>query len=342
MPGVEAVAGAGEVLVVAEITVEQTVVGGVVDAAEVQGGAEVIALGGVVVDHVEDDLDPGLVEGAHHGLELADRAAGMLVGGILGVGGEKAERVVAPVVSQPQVEQTVVVEELVDRHQLDRGHVQRLEVIDDRRMRQPGIRAAQLVGDAGVRLGHALDMGFVDHRLVIGRARRAVGAPLEEGVDHDAGHRVSERVDLWRRAAGDEVVGLQVVGVQRLAEREVTVEGLAVGIEQELAGIAPVSGRRAPGPVYPVSVALARGHRGQIAVPDEAVDLVELDAVFAAVLADQAQLDPFGDLGEQREVRSRSVVRGTQRIGVAGPDSGDGRRTGRRHQSVHQPVTAAI
>ena len=123
---------------------------------------------------------------------------------------------------------------------------------------------------------------------------------------------------------------------------EVTVEGLAVGIEQELAGIAPVSGRRAPRPVYPVSVALARGHRGQIAVPDEAVDLVELDALLAAVFADEAQLDPFGDLGEQREVRSRSVVRGTQRIGVAGPDSGDGRRTGRRHQSVHQPVTAAI
>ena len=31
---------------------------------------EVVALGGVVVDDVEDDLDAGLVQRAHHRLEL--------------------------------------------------------------------------------------------------------------------------------------------------------------------------------------------------------------------------------------------------------------------------------
>ena len=41
--GVETVAGAGEVLVVAQIAVEQAVVGGIVDAPEVQRGPEVIA-----------------------------------------------------------------------------------------------------------------------------------------------------------------------------------------------------------------------------------------------------------------------------------------------------------
>ena len=95
-------------------------------------GAEVVALGGVVVDHVEDHLDTGLVERPHHRLELGDRAAGVLGGRVLVVRGEEAEGVVAPVVSQTQIEQPVVVQELVHRHQLDGGDVERLEVVDDR------------------------------------------------------------------------------------------------------------------------------------------------------------------------------------------------------------------
>ena len=115
-------------------------------------GPEVVALGGVVVDHVEDHLDARLVERPHHGLELGDRAAGMPAGRVLVVRGEEAEGVVAPVVSQPEVEQPVVVQELVHRHQLDRGDVERLEVVDDRRVGQPGVGAAQFLGDAGMRL----------------------------------------------------------------------------------------------------------------------------------------------------------------------------------------------
>ena len=130
--GVEAVAGAGEVLVELLVAVEQPVVGGVVDAAEVDRRAEVVAFGGVVVDDVEDHLDAGLVEGPHHRLELGDRAARVLVRRILVVRCEETECVVAPVVSQPEIEQPVVVQELVHRHQFDRGDVQRLEVVDDR------------------------------------------------------------------------------------------------------------------------------------------------------------------------------------------------------------------
>ena len=43
------------------------------------------------------------------------------VGGVVGVRGEEAERVVAPVVAQALLEQGAVVDELVHRHQLDRG-----------------------------------------------------------------------------------------------------------------------------------------------------------------------------------------------------------------------------
>src|SRR6202008_1864528 len=56
VPHEQAVSGAGGVHVVAPVVVYQPVVGGVVDAAEGQRGPEMVALGGVVVDPVEDDL----------------------------------------------------------------------------------------------------------------------------------------------------------------------------------------------------------------------------------------------------------------------------------------------
>ena len=69
---VERVAAAGEVQVVARVVRQQPVVGAVVDAAQRERRAEVVALGGVVVDHVEDDFEAGGVQRAHHHLELAD------------------------------------------------------------------------------------------------------------------------------------------------------------------------------------------------------------------------------------------------------------------------------
>src|SRR6185312_13383994 len=66
VPRVEAVAGAGVVLVQPQVLVDQPVIGLVVDAAEVDRGAQVVAFGGVVVHHVEDYLDTGFVQAAHH------------------------------------------------------------------------------------------------------------------------------------------------------------------------------------------------------------------------------------------------------------------------------------
>jgi hypothetical protein len=57
VPHEQRVAGARGVHVVAAVAVDEPVVGGVVDAAERQRRAEVVALGRVVVDDVEDDLD---------------------------------------------------------------------------------------------------------------------------------------------------------------------------------------------------------------------------------------------------------------------------------------------
>ena len=169
-----------------------------------------------------------------------------------------------------------------------------------------------------------------------GRTRCAVGRPVEERVDHDAGHGVAERVDprRVRGVGGIDLGGLQVVGEQRLGEVEVAVERLAVRVEQQLAGVASVARRRIPRAVHPEAVALARGDRRQVGVPDVAVDLVEVDPFLGAVLGDQAQLDLLGDLGEQREVRARAVVGGAERIRSTGPH----RRRG--HQSTLSAAAA--
>ncbi len=65
------------------------------------------------------------------------------IGGVAGRRGEEPERAVAPVVHQPAAAHLRLVVDLVDRQQLDRRHPERLQVLDDRRRRQPRVRPAQ-------------------------------------------------------------------------------------------------------------------------------------------------------------------------------------------------------
>ena len=144
------------------------------DPAEGQGRAHVVALGGVVVDHVEDDLDARRVHGLDHGLELLDLLAVLAVGGVGVVRGEEADGVVAPVVRQALLLQVGVVDELVDGHELQRRDPQAGEVLDDGRLGQSGVGAAQVLGDLLVEPGYALDVRLVDDRLVVRVARGPV------------------------------------------------------------------------------------------------------------------------------------------------------------------------
>ncbi len=80
-----------------------------------------VALRRVVVNHVENDLDPLLMEGLDHVLELLHLLAGGAPGrGVLVVGREIGDGVVAPIVAQAAVQQVLVVDELMDGQQLDR------------------------------------------------------------------------------------------------------------------------------------------------------------------------------------------------------------------------------
>ena len=117
---VERVAGACEVLVVALVALHQPVVRGVVDPPERKRWAQVVALGGVVVDHVQDHFDPRLVERFDHRLEFVDRGSRRCARTVAAVRRKEPDRVVAPIVLQPPIEQVLVVHKVVHGHKLDR------------------------------------------------------------------------------------------------------------------------------------------------------------------------------------------------------------------------------
>ena len=98
---------------------------------------------GVVVDHVEDDLDAGGVQRADHHLELVHGSGRRCATPRSGVRARSSERVVAPVVRQALLDQVPVVGVVVHRQQLDGGDAQLLEVLDRRFGRQPRVGAAQ-------------------------------------------------------------------------------------------------------------------------------------------------------------------------------------------------------
>ncbi len=70
---VDRAAAAGEIVVEPRIVRLQPVIGGVVDAAERQRRAHMVALCGVIVDDVEYHLDPGVVQPRHRGAEGVER-----------------------------------------------------------------------------------------------------------------------------------------------------------------------------------------------------------------------------------------------------------------------------
>ncbi len=84
-----------------------------------------VAFRGVVVNDVQDDLDPCGVECSNHLFEFVDLFAPPTGARVFVVWSEESDRVVTPVVAQRSLEQAIVLDELVDRHELHRCHTKR-------------------------------------------------------------------------------------------------------------------------------------------------------------------------------------------------------------------------
>src|SRR5205085_4200278 len=123
----------------------------------------------MVVDHVQNDLDARAMEGLDHALEFPYMAASNRRGGIANIGSKKADRIVAPVVGEASILQMFIVDELLNGEQLNGGHSQGKQMVDDGGGGQCSIGSTLRFRDVGVSGREALDVHFIDNCFVPGR-----------------------------------------------------------------------------------------------------------------------------------------------------------------------------
>jgi hypothetical protein len=302
------------------LVVAQPVVREVVDAAERKRRPLLVALAGVVVDHVEHDLEVVLVQRLHHRLELAHR----VLHAEARVGREEAEGVVAPVVLQPLRDQRAVVDERLHRQQLERGHAERAQVVDHLLLAHAEELALVLRRHVGVALGVAAHVHLVDHPLVAAARGIEVVAPVEAVVDHLAFRHAARALALVE----GQVFLLVPDGVaeMRVAPVDLAHDRLGIGIEEQLVGVEAVALLGLVRPVHAVAVEGAGLEARHVPVPDEVGALAQGEALHLLLpgLVEQAQLHLLGVARVDREVDALVVRRGAEGIGGAGPELGSG------------------
>ncbi len=310
MAEIQRVPGAGVVDVIARVG-GQPVIGRVVDALEGQGRPQFVPLGGVVVDDVQQHLDPGLVKAGHHLLELGDPSRPQ----IARVGREKTQRVVTPIIAQPLFQQATVIDEGVDRQQFHRRHTKGVDVVDHLRHRQAGETAAQRRRHGGVPHGVAPDMRFVDHGPVPRGGGRAVAAPGEGRVDHHAfGHARRVVAAVERQVAARRA---DTVAEMRVRPAQWADDLPRVRVEQQLVRVETVTRTGFVGAMHPIAVDGSGARVGKIAVPDLVGVFGQRDAfdLAAPFRVEQAEFNLGGVGGEQGEIDPQTVPQGTERVG---------------------------
>ncbi|MNS67555.1 hypothetical protein D3C72_1008100 [compost metagenome] len=317
MAQVQGVAGAGIVDIEAFVIGHQAVVGRIVDAAHGQGRALFVALGGVVVDHVEDHLQIGFVQVRDHFLEFGNLATGQ----VPRVGGEERNAVVAPIVGHALVQQMLVVDERMDRQQLHGRHTEFADVLDHFIDHQPGKGAAQIFGDGRVTHAEAAHMGFIDDRPVPRHADTMIVAPGVRRVDDLAFGHEGRAVPFIEAEVGVGVA--DGVAEQRFGPFQLAHQLFGVGVDQQFVGVEAMAVGRVVGAVDAIAVDQPRMGVGQVAVVDLVGVLGQFDAFefHLAGVVEQAQFNLGGVGGKQSEVDSQSIPGGTQRKGQAFADS---------------------
>ena len=199
------IAAAG-VVAIGAAAVLQHVVDAVLQALETERGTIFVPFGRVVEHDVENHFDARPVQSPHHLLELADLAARLIADRVAAVGGEKGQRVVAPVIRPLRLlAETIVAGKLEHRHQFHRRHAQRLQV--GYLLDQPQV-GARMAHPARLGTGESANVQLVDHRLVQAAAQVAIALPIELVVDDHALGRPN-----------DAVVGRQEIARQGLRVR---------------------------------------------------------------------------------------------------------------------------
>ncbi len=320
MPHVEAVSAAGVVDVEARVLRVQAIVGAVVDAAERERRSRVAALGGVVVDDVENDLDSGAMQRLDHGLELVDLLSASS-GCETGIRGEESQGVVPPVVRESPLCEMLLRDGVVHREELHRRDGQRLEMIDYCLGSEAEVGAAQLLGHVGVLRRQPLHVTLVDQGSRPARARRSVVAPGKGFVDDHAFRHEGGAVP---QVGADGLLPVnEGVAEQGVVPDHGPGDGLCVWIHQQLGRIEAVPLLRSVGAVDLVPVELSGAQVGKVRVPDEVGPVMHRNPSRRLGIVgpvEEAQVHAGGVLREEREVGALTVPHRPQRIVLSGPD----------------------
>ncbi|OPZ23348.1 MAG: hypothetical protein BWZ01_03195 [Deltaproteobacteria bacterium ADurb.BinA179] len=316
MRHVQAVSGAGVVRVIAPVALLQAIIRSIVDALETEHGAQMVAFGRVVVDHVQDHLDSFIVQHLDHLLEFLGLLARLSGARVFVVGGEVSDGAVSPVISQAFLDEVLVMDELVNRHELNGGDPHIFEIPKNRRVRECGIRAPDSLGDVRVSAGEPLDVDFIDDCLVERTPYGSVFGPVEVRIHH---HRP------WCKGSAVahlDMIGLlhETVGKHCRIPPDLSFDRPGVWVEQELGRIEPEARKGVPGAVYPKPVPLPRSCARQVDVPAVGGHLGKIQAGLFSGVVEKAELNPLSRFRENGEVRSEPVECCTQRIRFPRPD----------------------
>ncbi len=196
---IDRVAAAGIIFVVPFVRF-QHVIHRVFEPLEAEDRALLVPFTGVIEHHVQDDLDIGFVQCLNHLLELVHLRTRFVAGGVAPVRGEKSQWVVAPII-WPLRNRAIDVHDrkLVDRHQFNGGHSQRLQVRDLVDDAQVGSRLFHL---AGFMLGESSHVRFVNDRIRKLVANVAIAFPIEMVVNHHAFGRPDNPVGRRLESSG--------------------------------------------------------------------------------------------------------------------------------------------
>ena len=171
----------------------------------------------------------------------------------------------------------LVVDELMHGQQLERGDAELNEVVDDRRVRQPCVRATKLRRYLGVTHGEPLDVCLVYHRVVERDVRSPVVLPVEERIHH---HRLWDETSAVAAAGRAERI-TETIRKHRLVPSDIAVGRLGVRVEEQLAGIAQQALLGTPRAVNSVTVSLTGTDGGKVGVPYVSVHFLQIYAGLA-------------------------------------------------------------
>ena len=246
--GGDGVAAATHIQIVA--TAALVVVGAIGEATPTQGRPQPGALGGVVVHHIQQHLDLGVMAGRHQLAHLMAQLQWIVSTAESMVGREPAQRAVAPHVVAAWWRIGRV--EAEHRQQFDRRDAEVLEV--GQFVDQPQVGAPLIRGDAGIfAAGEAAHMHLVDHRAL--PAVAGPGMVLEIEAVPFGHHPLQAGVGVRGWAGGQH----PVVDVP-------AADGTGCRIQQHLGGLKAVAPWRQRSE-HPVAVAAALANPFQLHMP---------------------------------------------------------------------------